>query len=192
MQTQSLKNLTDEQLVIDFQNTGDNQIFGEIYNRYYKKVYHTCLGYAKDRDTAFDLVQDIMMKVMEKLPKLSNANLLGFWIYRISNNYCVDYYHSKKRLSVTTIEDRFDIASEETDMEALAEKERLLDSMEDLMGTLDAETQTILHAKYLQGASIKDLQSRLNISASAVKMRLKRGRDKIHQLYQSQSRVALG
>ena len=187
----NLKNLTDEQLVIEFKQTKDNAIFGEIYNRYYQKVYHTCLGYTKNRDTAFDLVQDIMLKIMDKLPALENGYLLGLWIHRVSANYCADHYKKQKRFQTETIEDRFDFAAEETDMEALLAKEVLLDSMDELMEELGEESANILRLKYLEGNSVKDLQVKLNLGASAVKMRLKRGRNKIVELYNSRQRVAI-
>lgn len=182
----NLKTLTDEQLVIEFKTTGDNQIFGEIYNRYNKRVYKVCLSFTKDKTTAYDLVQDIMIKLMEKLPSLENANLLGLWIHRVANNFCVDYYKAQKRMPFDAIEDRFDLAEEEVDMEGLIERENQLDAVEDIMAELEEDTKTILQLKYLEGNSIKELQTKLDLTSSAVKMRLKRGRNKIAQLYQSQ------
>lgn len=187
----NLKALTDEQLVVEFKQTRNNEIFGEIYNRYYKKVYNTCLGYTKSKDAAFDLVQDIMLKIIDKLPSLDNGNLLGLWIHRVASNYCADNYKKTKRFSMESLEDRFDIASEETDMEALAAKEVLFDKMENLLADFDEETLSLLRLKYQEGNSIKELEVKLNLSASAIKMRLKRGRNKISKLYNSQQRVAM-
>lgn len=186
-----LKNLTDEQLVIDFKQTGDNAIFGEIYKRYNKKVFKTCLGYTKDRTTAYDLAQDVMIKVMEKLPSLENEYLVGLWINRVACNLCTDYYRIQKRLQFDTIEERYDIAEEVTDREGLIAHEALLDGIEDIMGELEEETATILRLKYLEGHSIKELQEKLNLGSSAIKMRLKRGRNQIIKLYNSRQRVAV-
>jgi RNA polymerase sigma-70 factor (ECF subfamily) len=41
----------------------------------------------------------------------------------------------------------------------------------------------LLNLKYLQGESVENLQSQLNISGSAIKMRLKRSREKLNMLY---------
>lgn len=187
----NLKNLTDEQLVIEFKQTKDNEIFGEIYNRYYQKVYHTCLGYTKSRDTAFDLVQDVMLKIMDKLTALDNGHLLGLWIHRVTSNYCADYYKKQKRFKMDSIEDRFDVVAEETDMEVLLEKEMKLDGIEVIMNELGEESLEILRLKYLEGYSVKELQTKLDLGASAVKMRLKRGRASIVKLYNSRQRVAV-
>ncbi len=187
----NLKNLTDEQLVTEFKQTRDNAIFGEIYNRYYQKVYHTCLGYTKSRDTAFDLVQDVMVKMMDKLPALEHGHLLGLWIHRVTSNYCADQYKKRKRFQTESIDDRFDMVAEEIDMEAILLKEDLLDGMEQMMEELGEESAAILRLKYLEGKSVKELQSQLNLGPSAVKMRLKRGRSKIAELYNSRPRVAM-
>ncbi len=53
MKTAALNSLTDEQL-ISFINCGDRTAFGELYSRYYKKVYHKCISIIKDQDEAFD------------------------------------------------------------------------------------------------------------------------------------------
>lgn len=190
MKIQAVKKLTDEQLVNEFKQTRDNAIFGEIYNRYYKKVFHTCLGYAKSREIAFDLVQDIMIKLMDKLPALEHTQLVGLWIHRVTCNYCVDYLKKQKRLPTETIEGHYELMDEESDMDALLAKERLLDSVENLMGELGEESRTFLQLKYIEGYSVKELQAKFNLGESAVKMRLKRSRKKIAELYQSQARVA--
>lgn len=191
MQMRDLKTLTDEQLVTKFQQTGDNTIFGEIYNRYNKKVFKICLSYTKDRATSFDLTQDVMIKVMEKLPALENANLVGLWIHRVASNFCADYYRAQKKTQFESIEERFDLADEVTDMEVLQDRENLLDGMESILNNMDEETANILRLKYLEGHSIKELQSELNLNSSAIKMRLKRGRNQVINLYNSRKKVAI-
>jgi len=122
---------------------------------------------------------------------LENGYLLGLWIHRVASNYCVDHYKKQKRIQTVNIEDRFDFVAEETDMEAILAKEVLLDSMDGLMEELGEESANILRLKYIEGKSIKDLETQLHIGPSAVKMRLKRGRNKITQLYNKQQRVAV-
>lgn len=187
----NLKTLADEQLVIEFKQTRNNAIFGEIYNRYYQKVYYTCLGYTKSRDTALDLVQDVMVKIMDKLPALENEHLLGLWIHRVTSNYCADHYKKQKRFQTESIDNRFDIVAEETDMEAILIKENLLDGMEEIMEELGEASTAILRLKYLEGKSVKELQAHLGIGASAVKMRLKRGRNQIIKLYNARKSVVM-
>jgi len=171
--------LTDEQLVAQYKASPDSQLFGEIYNRYYQKVYYTCLGLVKDRDTAYDMVQDVMIKVMEHLPKLENGFLLGLWINRIAKNHCIDYLKQRNRQPVSDLEETTDLAEETLDVEMLLENEQTFVKMEQAIKFLSAEEQELLQLKYTEGYSIQDLQDKYHINKSAVKMRLARVRKKL-------------
>lgn len=180
---QKIHNLTDEQLVAQFQASNDNLFFGEIYNRYYKKVYHTCLGIVKDRDLACDLVQDIMIKVMENLHALQNSFLLGLWIHRIAKNYCIDFAKNRHHLSMISSDDCFDIAAEGSGTEETDAKEILLKNVERVMLALREDDRTLLTLKYFDNYTVIDLQQKYSLSESAVKMRLARARKSMADLY---------
>lgn len=55
--------------------------------------------------------------------------------------------------------------------------------MYSLINALPEKERTLLNLKYLQGESVENLQTQLNISGSAIKMRLKRSREKLNMLY---------
>ena len=52
---------TDEQLV-DAIRKDDRQALGELYNRYYKKVFGKCFSFSRNQAEAFDLAQESLMK----------------------------------------------------------------------------------------------------------------------------------
>ena len=175
----SISTLTDEQLVIQYKESSDSQLFGEIYNRYHERVYFTCLGLVKNRDTAYDMVQDVMIKVMEHLTRLENGFLLGLWIHRIAKNHCIDYLKQLNRQSVSDLEETLELEAEPTDMEAIWEEEAIFVQMEAALTQLSEEEQELIRLKYTEGSSIHDLQEKLKLNKSAVKMRLARTRKKL-------------
>ncbi|MEZ4952749.1 MAG: RNA polymerase sigma factor [Saprospiraceae bacterium] len=183
MTSSKYKNLTDEQLVSEFKQTKDNLVFGEIYNRFYGKVFYTCLGIVKDRDLACDLVQDTMIKVLKSLPTLQHEYLLGWWIHRIAKNLCFDYCKKRNQTNYLPLENCFEIAAEVYDMEASLLHEAKLDHLETVMGELNEEARTFIHLKYFENYSVEDLQSKYDLSESAVKMRLARARNKMAVIY---------
>ncbi len=185
MTIQMIHNFSDEQLVAHFQATKNNQFFSEIYNRYYKKVYHTCLGISKDREVSFDLVQDVMIKVMEKLPTLQNGFLLGLWIHRIAKNYSLDYCKNRNNWCMVNTDDRFDIVDEGTEIEEIEAKEKLLNGVARMMKELREEDSILLTLKYFDDYTIVDLQNKYSLSESAVKMRLARARNSMADIYHS-------
>jgi RNA polymerase sigma-70 factor (ECF subfamily) len=62
----NLSQLSDEQLITAILQDDKNSL-GELYNRYFKKVYQKCLSVLKEEDIAYDVAQDSIMKAFEKL-----------------------------------------------------------------------------------------------------------------------------
>lgn len=186
MRILELKQLTDEQLVARYQTTGDNLYFGEIYTRHYSKVYHTCLNIVKDSDVAMDLTQEVMLKVMEKLPMLKNGFLLGFWLYRIAQNQSIDYCKTQKSNRTICINEGLNKAEDLSELYYLQKKEIYLDSLESNMERLSTADRQLLNQKYFQNMSIVDLGLAYELSESAVKMRLSRAKNRLAVLCRHQ------
>ena len=55
------ENLTDEQLVLNFQG-GDSNAYEVLVRRYRDKIIHFIFGYVRDMTAAEDLTQDTMFK----------------------------------------------------------------------------------------------------------------------------------
>jgi RNA polymerase sigma-70 factor (ECF subfamily) len=178
----------DEQLVYAFQTTPSPRSFDTLYQRYLEKVYRTCLSFTNDTQTAQDYAQDIFLKVFRKLDtfehqsSFSTARRPG-WLYVIAHNYCLGQYRRHSRLPPTeplapahvqTIVGT-NFFMEDADEDRL----RLLERQLAQLPPLDRD---LLRLKYEQGLSIADLSQRYQLSEGAVKMRLKRSRDRLRSL----------
>ncbi len=186
MQTLVVEHMSDEQLVARYQATGDNCFFGEIYTRHYKKVYHTCLKIVKDRDIAADLVQEVMVKVMEKLPLLKNGFLLGFWMYRIAQNQSIDYCKAQKYYRTASLTESSNTPEATADLTDLQKKELCLDSLESMLEQLNDSDRELLLKKYFKNKTVEDLGLEYQVSESAIKMRLSRARNRLAALCQEE------
>lgn len=179
MTSSMISKLTDEQLVQQFKATADQAFFGEIYQRYRTNVYRICLAILKDPDLANDLVQDVMIRVLEKLPKLQNEFLLGVWIHSIARNESITYCKKSKKSQMLWVDAYPNLTADDTDQELADDKESLFEAIGRAIGVLNEETRTMLTLKYMEDASIKELQLKYALSESAVKMRLARGRERV-------------
>ena len=63
MKTSGKVNPGDEQLIKNYLN-GDNNSLGILYDRYYSRVYHKCLSFSRNQDDAFDLAQDVLLRII--------------------------------------------------------------------------------------------------------------------------------
>jgi RNA polymerase sigma-70 factor (ECF subfamily) len=173
---------TDEHLVHTFQTTRSTHRFDMLYQRYLGKVYQTCLSFTNDTQTAQDYAQDIFLKVFGKLDSFEHQSSFSTWLYTISQNYCRDQHRQRKRLPTEPLGPDLvqtlgggSFFTDEAEEDQLWLLERQLAKLPPLDGDL-------LRLKYLQGLSIVALSHRYQLSESAVKMRLKRSRDRLRSL----------
>lgn len=173
--------LSDEEIVSAITQKGETDLFGILYNRYSDKVYRKCLTFVRDKDVAQDMVQDVLLKVFTQLSKFKGNSRFSTWLYAVTYNFCVEYYRKNNRYTTVDIQEGPDY-SESDDSD---EKELLAARAHQLNQALDQippEEKMILLSKYQDGASIKELMVQLDISESAVKMRLSRARKRIKHL----------
>ena len=156
--------------------------FETLYNRYVDKVYRTCLSMTKDTETAQDYTQDIFIKAFEKFDSFQNRSSFSTWLYSIAYNYCADQLRLAKRLPTTTWEQESPGHNKADTQEAQLHEETL-QVMRQAMETLSPAERALLRLKYEDGMSIEEIAQLYGLKPSAVKMRLKRSREKIQDLY---------
>jgi RNA polymerase sigma-70 factor (ECF subfamily) len=170
----SLKDFSDQQLIDQFKQ-GHKQAFGELYNRYYKVVYNRCLQLCKDEDVAFDLTQEVSLKAYDHVKDFRGESLFKTWIYTIASRHCYTYLQRQKP-GLSVDEQLADVLPEESEEDQQS-------VMLALIYRLPQEERSLLLSKYEKGTSIEELEHELNLSASAIKMRLKRSREKLNVVY---------
>ncbi|MDN3677104.1 sigma-70 family RNA polymerase sigma factor [Flavobacterium paronense] len=73
------------------------QVFEEIYESYWQKIFRLCMGYVNDHALAQDLTQETFISVWEQLPKFRNESSIGTWIFRIASNNCLRQIEKQNR-----------------------------------------------------------------------------------------------
>ena len=87
--------LTDNELINLYKQSGDTALVGVLYNRYMTLVYGVCLKYLKDRDESKDAVMQVFEKLMGSLKE---HEILHFksWLYVTAKNHCLMAIRSQK------------------------------------------------------------------------------------------------
>ncbi|MCB0770542.1 MAG: RNA polymerase sigma factor [Flavobacteriales bacterium] len=170
--------LSDEALVDLVKGAMDADTFGLLYDRFAPKVYRKCLSMTRDKDIAHDLTHDIFLKAFLNMNKFDGRSKFGTWLYRITYNYCLDHLRRKQRDPVAPDVDFQGITPRDEERN----EEQLLglraDRLEEVLAGIDVTDRAILLFKYQEDMSIKDLTELLEMSESAVKMRLFRARER--------------
>jgi RNA polymerase sigma-70 factor (ECF subfamily) len=80
---------------------GDKSLYGELYLRYFDRVYSYLRMSLRDPHEAEDVAQDVFMKVYESLATYERRGMpFRFWLFRIARNRAVDRLKSRKKVDL--------------------------------------------------------------------------------------------
>lgn len=184
---QNYKDLSDEDLVKAIVLKNDTLLFEILYDRYDKLVYNKCRGFSRHDEEAEDLTQDIFLKLFVKLKTFKGKSKFSTWLYSFTYNHCVNYVNrstakkiEKQSVDTDNLKDEHYGSQEQDDADIQNLK---VEKLKEALEKISPEEKMILLLKYQDSLSIKELCGVLDIGESAVKMRLKRAKEKLVNVY---------
>lgn len=175
---------TDNELVSHYLTTRQPDYFNQLYERYCHKVHRKCFLFTNDKMQADDLTQDIFMRLLGKLDSYKQQAKFSTWLYSITSNYCTDQVRSaRSRYQPVLLENwgSLTLISDELDIEQV---ELTKKQIQQVLLQLPQLEQQLLQKKYQEDLSIRELALHYSLTESAIKMRLKRSRDRFRYYYQ--------
>ncbi len=77
--------------LIDRWLKGDEAAFVAIFNKYKKRIYALIFRFVQNGIESEDLLQDVFMKVYEKIEQFNRSSSFYTWLYRIAVNACLNH-----------------------------------------------------------------------------------------------------
>ncbi|WP_296620633.1 sigma-70 family RNA polymerase sigma factor [Marivirga sp.] len=139
---------------------------GEIQNYILKKV--------KSKEVAEDLTSQLALKLYSMCEKLQDVRNLRAWLYRVASNVVIDYFREEQKKHSQSIVDDLS-QDEEEDFVNIAVENCVLKLLEQLPN----KYREAVRMSDLEGVNQKEIAEKLNISYSAAKMRVQRGRESL-------------
>lgn len=181
-----LQNWSDGKLISYFLEENDKQVLSLLYQRHGKWIFHKCIAMLKNEEVAKDLTHDIFLRAFLKITTLKDAEKFRGWISSIAYNMCINHLNLKKDFRAESVEDHGEL-SNENDKEDKEDKillEITLDQLQSLLQKLTDSDRMVLMMRYQDEMSILEIKEALSIGESAVKMRLKRAKEKLAKLFE--------
>jgi len=151
----------------------DRDAFAELISLYRQDMYRVAKSYLRNDQDAADAIGETVLACFEKLSSLREPEHFKTWLIRILINKCNDLINADKRyVSMDDIPEAGQNDAAQSNMEFMM-----------LMDSLDEWYRTVLVLRYGEGFSVREISDLLGITESAVKARLKRGRDKMKKFY---------
>jgi len=148
-----------------------NSKFRDIYDAYKEKLFYFCLSKLKNNEDAFDVLQEVFLKVYRNLNKIDDNKNIGAYIFKIAQNTIIDVVNTNKKIQTENLEDinENEIADNNLNVEQIVnDKFRNIAVLESL-NVLTAREREIFELKYFFDFKIKEIAEKLNISDGAVK-----------------------
>jgi len=145
-----------------------------IWSEFSESLKRFILSRVKNEDATNDLLQEVFIKIHLKINTIKKQESIKSWVYTITNNVINDYF--KKNTKTVHL------ASEVSDTETETnEKHSAIDCLKPLVKNLPTTYREAMLLSEIKGMKQAEVAKSLNISLSATKSRIQRGRDLLKQ-----------
>lgn len=148
--------------------TGDRRAFGELVQKYEKKLYNVAYRVVNDSEDAMDATQAAFVKAYEKLDSFDPSYKFFSWLYRILLNESLTLVNKRKRFEQLDA----NLPVREKDPEQQFDALETNNHVQAALMHLKVEYRTVIVLKHFQGLSYREIGAILDVPEKTVKSRL--------------------
>lgn len=187
--------LTDEQLLLRYRETGDRNLFAELVHRYERELYNYLCRYLGKPEMAEDVFQATFMLVHQKCNQFDGGRRFRPWLYAVATNAAIDAQRRDKRHRAVSL-DRVGARDEDdsakladlltsSDPDPLSQASRLESGewVQQALDELSDQMRTVVHLVYYQGLKYREAADALEIPVGTVKSRLHAAIQKLNEYW---------
>lgn len=163
---------------MDEKISADNFITDAV-NTYSDTIYRIALNITRNSQDAFDVCQDVFVRLIKHKDKIENPNHLKAWLIRVAINCSKSLMVSSHRTKVISLDDV-------KESELVYSGDEKLELCETVM-RLPEKYSTVIYLFYYEDMKISDIARSLGVTESAVKIRLSRAREKLRKILEKES-----
>ena len=146
----------------------------EIWQKLASEIRGFVRARVSDHATAEDILQDVFVKIHQKLPTLRAGERLEAWVWRITRNAVADHFR-RSRPSEPLPEE---LVAPEKDSEA----PDLTPCVRRFVGQLPPAYRDALMLTEWQGMTQEEMAKKIGLSVSGAKSRVQRARNQLKEL----------
>ncbi|MDE0323820.1 MAG: sigma-70 family RNA polymerase sigma factor [Candidatus Poribacteria bacterium] len=165
--------------------SGDDSAFNTLVEKHQKSVHALVWRKVGDFHHAEEITQDTFIQVYKKLGTLKDPKCFSGWLYVIANRLALNWL-KKRKSTMPSLEDTPMVEIEESSYQHYMSERRETEAAEhrsevvkNLLKRLPESERTVLTLHYLGEMTAKEISKYLGVSVSAIKGRLRRGRERL-------------
>jgi len=146
-------------------------------------IQKICGLYGQTQPDREDLFQEIIVQLWKAVPKFQEQSRFSTWLYRVALNTAISDFRKKRRaLPVIQTE----VASLEIESELIDDKDERLKTLYAAISQLQEIDKAIVML-YLEDKSYDEMEDIVGISASTLRVRMNRIKEKLRELTKNTS-----
>lgn len=178
-------NRSDEHL-LELALHGDGACFGELAERWQRKIFSFVCRYVGNVEEAQDLTQDTFAKAFQNLDRLADPARFPSWLYKIALNECRMRFRRHRNVSHVSLADEdeadgVEIVDGVTPEIHLREKETT-QALKEAVQALPEEQRAVILMKEYQNLKFNEISEIMNVPLSTVKSRMYLGLKTLRRL----------
>ena len=171
---------TDEALLLQYRDTGNEDAFRELVHRYERELFHYLWRYLHDAGRAEEVFQAAFLRLYQHRYDFRVGQRVRPWLYTIATRLAIDALrHAARRPAVSLDAEHGDdatlkqlTAGETLSPEEQAEQHEQRRWLETSLGELPQRLRDALQLVYLNGLTYHEAARRLGIPLGTLKSRL--------------------
>lgn len=151
--------------------------FTQLVHEQKSTIYTVCYMFARDKDEAADLFQDVLINLWKGIGKFRNDSEISTWVYRVSLNTCISADRKKRKIPTTRLDMNIDLFDDEdTDsrqIQVLRQRIQRLQPLDRAIVLLWLESLSYQEIADIVGLTPKNISVRL----TRIRLQLKQMKD---------------
>ncbi|HMP80391.1 MAG TPA: sigma-70 family RNA polymerase sigma factor [Pirellulaceae bacterium] len=177
--------VTDEQLLINYRETGDREAFAQLVYRYERELFNYLRRYLGNTEMAEDAFQATFLQVHLKCDQFQSDRRLRPWLYTIATNQAIDARRRTKRHRMVSLDahaehDVFEETGRVADLLESSERDPMDDCVDierrelvrQTLDQLPESMYSVIHLVYFQGMKYREAAEVLDLPVGTVKSRI--------------------
>ncbi|TMM53307.1 RNA polymerase sigma factor [Maribacter algarum] len=159
----------------------------KLYKQYCDGMFYVAMRFLKNADDAEDVIQESFIKAFQKIEQFKGDVTFGAWLKRIVINKSIDFLKAKKQKLVELNEGYIHVAEDE---DWSIEENISLDEVRQAIESLPEKYKYVVMMFLMEGFDHSEISQVLNISESACRTRLLRGKGFLKELLKDRRYVS--
>lgn len=162
--------LSDKELLEQFRNEQTrNYAFNLLVRQYQKRLYWHIRKILIDHDDTDDVLQNVFIKIWQRLLDFKEESQLYTWMYRIATNESLNFLTQKKRRAGLPLEDVSAFLANNLESDSYFKGDEIQAKLQKAILTLPDKQRIVFNMKYFDDIKYEDMSTILETSVGALK-----------------------